>query len=97
MSLANWQKFNYALVQALGLQNQRVEKVVIEAEVGHPVRIYVRGQLKQDQIDPIIQAVKDVTVSDRAEVTMLLPDEPTVLPLEDAIFPPQTGKLWRPQ
>jgi hypothetical protein len=61
-------EFLRALVAALGLPGT-VQKVVIEVEVGNVPKFYVRGvAVKPESLPAMVTAVKDVMVTDKAEV-----------------------------
>lgn len=59
-----------ALVDALGLADKPWSRIVIVADVDDVARVYLRGFVGSHSIAGIVQAVKDVQVSEDGDVTV---------------------------
>lgn len=59
-----------AITDALGGENIPWTKLVLEIEVGHPARVYLKGFVPDGSDTGILQAVLDVTVKDDCTVVV---------------------------
>lgn len=59
------------ILAALGIPTAGWERLVIEAVVGAPVKIYLKGFMGAPGAPSVLQGVKDVAVSDNGDVTVV--------------------------
>ena len=68
-------EFVKAIREALGIP-PGCDRVVIEADVQKPLKVYIRGFVSKSAIGTIVQAVQEIAVSENGYVTLTpLPPE----------------------
>ncbi len=62
MSIASGQEAAARIMEALGMHQRGVERVVVVADAAGTVQIYVSRKLDCDQVEPLCQALREAVV-----------------------------------